>query len=702
MKIFGIDTDRLTTIIWIFLTLSAEVAPQFNIRKTDEDIFDFITGEMVPYQVQPDEIITTKVELQKEEDKPQEYYYLMEYVPSEDHYLVKKKGANPDDLQFNDHVLLVKKGEKQTMGRTIVTDSNFDEENVLGIVDSLQDEMTKRGLTSIHFGTMNDPKRTLDDFEQALFSHDRILKILRYENDGDGEHFLHFNEDDMELPEFKDMIPLYLEHLNKILVETIFPKIKSLIDVISSGKDSKDFESLSYFQKNFGDSQDDKLKENVLKHIKEFTKLVSQNKFMMSTIKSYYVNDIRNFVNSSNVITSMYESINNKTMNMVVEALRDHVIAAGFDSIPWSLANPNWTEEDDKTMHIQRKIKDLLSKTVSQYLSNEITKDAPKDEHGNLIVRSIQDKIDNPETPIEKHELHLIQIMTHLNEELEPIIDEKFDVTQQQLEPLIDIFLAEADFNAFVMGMLVEKSKDGIHDFIHNYTSKTIERTFVPEVFLGPGVPMVDKQIFSNSMELFNSRFRTQESNVDDNFVSFIYEGPEVLGNEVHHEIDEEDDRSQDQTPEITSVVNDGLDKNGLEKGEESQVSLDSQNNPKKKVNDDIQEDQTVVNDSQEVHDKQKITNSNPTDNTSHSSNVSDQQKIELNQKPNLHDEDEDLQQVKDKEVEDLPENQNPNDKKHQDLAVIDSEVSDDNFSRPSHDNQKVHNKTARNRLLLD
>ena len=691
MKILGIDTDRVISIIWIFMALSAEVTPNFNIKKTDEDIFDFQTGEMVPYQVQPDEIKVTKWEIQKEEDQPQKYKYYIDYVPMADHYLVSKKGKNPSEVQMNDNVLLIKNGESQRMGVTNDTESNFDEKDLLNIITSLVDNDSKTGLTSIHFGIMDDPKRNLDDFEQAFYSHKRILNILKFEEEGDGEHYLHFKEEDMTLPEFNDMIPMYLNHLNSIILGPIFSKIKDMIIKISNGEDPKDIDSVNYFVKNYGDPQTKKLSEEVYKYLEGFTSVVGQNKFMMSTIKSYYVNTIRDFVNSSNVITSMYESIDKQQKNMVVEAIEEEINNFGAGDIPWSLANPDWSTVDDgKTLHIQRKIKDLLNKTVAEYLNNEINKDAPRDEHGNLEIKSLQDKIENPETPIEKHELHLIQIISHLNEEIEPIIDKKWDISQSDLEPLISAFLEEADFNSFVMGILIERSKEGIHNFIHNYTAKTIERTFVPEVFLGATLPNLDKERFMSSMELFDSKFRTQKSSSPENFVEFIYEGPEVIGSGEHvqENLEIQDDQEID--------LHNQHDSQHSNDSHTSDESLDSQGNKK------IKEEQI----NQEVIQKKDPTlfSSNSTNRNSQISE--NNEKIINKDKVLLPDDiDEDPTQKNNlgNQIDDPIEDKNKV-TKNPDLDVMRSEQNVDDFSERTNveNNSKTNSKSSINRLLID
>ena len=529
MKIIGLDTNRLTTIIWIFMILSSEVVPQFNIKKTDDELFDLITGEMVPYQVQPDEIIATKMELQKEEDEPQMYKYEFSYVPNEDHYLVKKFKTNPNDVQIDDMVLIVKANEEQKMGKTDETDVSYEESNFLEIIDNLQTNDSLTNLTSLHFSKFLDHKRTLEDFETAYKSHHRVLDIISYEING-GE-YITFDSAAMELPEFEEMVTMYLEHLKNKLMTNILSKVNGFIDFLAEGGDPKGYDQMNSFSKFISGNQGDNLKKEVQKYLQDFTTIVDHNRFMMSTIENYYLNDIREYINTDNVATSMMSSIDSQEINLLVETISEYMSDVGYGETPWVISDPDWNNTDDLSkIHMQMKMKDHLSKTVSDFLNNELYKDAEKDDNGNIIKRSIQDKKDDPQNDIEKLEVHLIHMMNTVVKQLESIIDKKWDIEPKHLNSVIELFLEEADFNTFVMDILLDKSKESIQTFIHQYTKTTLERTFVPEIFFGPGVPSIDKDTFSQAMSMFNSKFHGRESDEDtDNFVPFIYQGPEVV-----------------------------------------------------------------------------------------------------------------------------------------------------------------------------
>ena len=580
MKLMNTRSRRAWVYFWAVILLSSEVMPNFNIRKTDDELFDFKTHDMVPLQINENEIRADRLEIPQDEDETL-YQYYINYIPEEDHYLVKKNLNNKKQLQTGDSILIVKAGEAQLLGVTDQLPVELDTSDVMSILaEDATNTANEERLAFLKLQKFSDQKRELEDLDAAYHSHFRVLDIIKYEL-SDDENFLKLGEDAEKLLDFDDMTKAYLEHLNEILTKTVVPNYDRIINDLISGKLGQNGHSLNGngLFSGLGESNDSKFHGAVSKMVDEFKQTVTSNVFMMATIRRYYEVDVREFVNGGNVIQAILERIMSPQPNLLLSTLKKFCKEGRMSSLQWSLSPP--TDKEQNVIHIQNEMKDYLAQVVGAFIAGKIDSSLEHDDLGNVVAKNLSEKAADNASPIEKFDLHLNHMMDHLNKKFFGMARLHWEFELSDLAFLNEKFMKEANFNQFVIDMILENSDETVKKFIDQYVSVTLTRTFVPDIFLGTATDKVNQEMFLNAMAYFDSSFNRATDNTGN--VQIIHNGPALTNDEEQSQdsLSSEMDNSQSSSVKTRESQDDALrssnSKLGSSKTNRSELSRISQ-----------------------------------------------------------------------------------------------------------------------------
>ena len=509
MKFFTAKLKSLWTFCIILNLLSKNVIPQFNINDTSLELMDYKDHKLDPVQITADEISAEREDISVDEES-KKYYYKIIYTPNEDHYFVKKAphNNNTSALQLNDFIFFAKQGTPIYLGFSQEMGLEFDTNQVMDIVEADAD-ITKNdeAITSLHLNSFTDMKREMVDIDAAYSSHQRVLDVIKYELNENGD-FLNIDKDEFNLEDFKTMTSMYLDLLVDILKNTTATQYDKIITQLTDGSltgtgEGKALDSGNGFTNLFVSSEESKFKKSIDKLIDEFCENLKKNIFFMTTIRKYYESDIRDFVNNNNLLEAFSNSISSQSSNMLIGSLFQYMLDGKHRGQNWSLDKPG-EKKDENTLYIQDEMIEHLSQIIYNSIGSLIDASLEVDEFGNIIKKTLEEKEADGATPVERFDLHLYHIIETLNENFYELAHAHWEeLTMEHLAFVNESFIEQANFNAFVIRMLLNNTKDEIEKFIAQYTETTIKRTFVPEIFLGASAGNINFNVFYHSMCFF-------------------------------------------------------------------------------------------------------------------------------------------------------------------------------------------------------
>jgi hypothetical protein len=509
MKFFTAKLKSLWTFCIILNLLSKNVIPQFNINDTSLELMDYKDHKLDPVQIAEDEISAEREDISVDEES-KKYYYKIIYTPNEDHYFVKKAphNTNTSALQLNDFIFFAKQGIPIYLGFSQEMGLEFDTNQVMDIVEADAD-ITKNdeAITSLHLNTLTDMKREMVDIDAAYSSHQRVLDVIKYEINENGD-FLNVDKDEFNLEDFKTMTSMYLDLLVDILKNTTATQYDKIITQLTDGSltgtgEGKALDQGNGFTNFFVSSEESKFKKSIDKLIDEFCEDVKKNIFFMTTIRKYYESDIRDFVNNNNLLEAFSNSISSQSSNMLIGSLFQYMKDGKHRGQNWSLDKPGEKKEEN-TLYIQDEMIEHLSQIIYNSIGSLIDASLEVDEFGNIIKKTLEEKEADNATPVERFDLHLYHMIETLNENFYELAHAHWEeLTMEHLAFINESFIEQANFNAFVIRMLLNNTKDEIEKFIEQYTETTIKRTFIPEIFLGVSAGNINFKVFYHSMCFF-------------------------------------------------------------------------------------------------------------------------------------------------------------------------------------------------------
>jgi len=569
--LFGLLNVKLTNSLGI-------VSPP-NLFKLTE------TNTLEPYQINPSDVKVHK-EAITVPNQPDKFEYKVNYVPSERVDLVVKIKSNQEEVEKGDLLLMVDKNQEISMGQSHDLDEDIDEGDIGKIAETeIQKfgDANRIGKINMHF--FNEEKWIPVEFREEIFNNLRVMNIIKYEYNGD--YYLNFANQEGAMVEYDVMVERYLERLNQLLSTKLIPMYANLIDKMNEETPMHNDKMIMQSLRN---KPHEDLKEDLeSKLLKPYKEEITKNNLLLTTLHKYYTKELTEIIQGGQIREVLVSGLLNRRRNLCLDAAvnalnkRNNGEKITVKS-PWELKS-----EPTSPIYIQLIMKDILIDIAGDAM---IAKNLGSEEA--RVIRTY-DEIAESTDPVDKFQVTLYHIITRINDGFKKYIEKLGVPSELALTEITERFVEAANFNKFLVKMIMENSGSALAQFIEKYTEITLERTFTDDIFFGLEKGKVEVVIptFEKYLDLIGENMVQANHG---SYINIIGEGGQQPVDLANEHVSEEQDLALDMnTPDNSQTIEDTL--SSLDKESE----LDKQNMGSEHISEHVSEHLSNPIDDQEL-----------------------------------------------------------------------------------------------------
>lgn len=488
-------------------------------------------GTLQDYQFSEDDIEVTKGQI-KNPGGDDKFEYIFNFVPKEETNLIYKVGPNEAEAQRGDLLLMLPPNKPVYLGETHDLDEDFDANQKMDIAEAELEKYNEPGrIGKLYMHTYSEMKWTVNEIREETFNHERVMNIIKYEYDPN--YRLDFSKTDNAMVPYDTMVERYLARLNQLLITKLSPVYQNIIDELHKANPLKNDKNMQFMRSH---PIDDMKEEVNTKFLKEFQDEIAQNNLLLATLHNYYVHEIQELVNGGQIREMLVDGLMKRKRNLVLDAAILS-IAKKTKKQELSLADP-WELDKESTdkMHVQLTLKDILIDIAGDAFTDSIGKeDGGEEAEG---PRSYEDKAEST-NPVDKFDIILYHIIFRINDKFKEFIAKLGVPSEIQLQQAAVGFVEAANFNKFLVKMIMENNMRSFTNFIRTYNFVTIYRTYTDDIFfnLDQKKFTIDLATFSSFLDLFGENYAQAPQN--SHLLIFGERGPDQQKSQKSVELDD-------------------------------------------------------------------------------------------------------------------------------------------------------------------
>ena len=469
----NLDSTTKLKLILLFSLLNIKlticlgvISPKNLYRITPDD-------KLESYSIDPSDIKVEKATVKRPDQEPG-FEYKITYTPKERLDLIIKENSNLELVEKGDLMLMVGKGKEISIGQTHVLDEDLDETQIGEIAEAeIQKSGDKARIGKINMHNYQEMKWIPLEFRVEIFNHWRVMSYIQSEYNS--EYFLDFANQQNAIVDYDTMVKRYLDRFNQLLINILVPLYSKLIDKMH---DDNPLENDKYMQ--FMRSHPvENLKQNINEMLEPYQEEIEQNNLLLATLHKYYNEEIQDIVQGGKIKELLLARLKDHERNLCLDAAiialnkRNNGQKISFDS-PWG-----YKQEPINPIYIQLIMKEkLIDMAGDAMIANLLGS-----EEG-VVHRSYEEKAEST-APVDKFDIIIYHLITRIHEGFKKHIAKLGVPPEIELHDITEKFVESANFNKFLIKMIMENSGQSLAQFIQTYTTVTIKRTFTDDIFFG-------------------------------------------------------------------------------------------------------------------------------------------------------------------------------------------------------------------------
>jgi hypothetical protein len=517
--------------------------------------------KLVPYQISPADITVQKASVTRPNEAPK-FEYKMTYTPKERLDLVIKDKPNKEEVEQGDLLLMVGKGKEISLGQSHDLDEDLGEDQIGEIADAeikAYGDPTRLGKINMHF--YKEMKWIPLEFRLEIFNHQRVMNIMKYEYDA--EYFLNFANQQEAMVDYDVMVKRYLERFNQLLMTKLMPLYVNLIDKMHQEKPLVNDKNLAGMRSH----PIEDMKQDINKMLEPYIEEIEKNNLLLATLHKYYSEEIQEIIQGGQIKEMLLQGLLDRERNLCLDGAIN-ALSKRNDGQKITLANP-WElkREPLSPIYVQLIMKDMLIDIAGDAM---IAKANGSEEA--VVHRTYEEKAEST-NPVDKFDIIIYHLIVRIHEGFKKHIEKLGVPPELELKQITEQFVEAANFNKFLVKLIMENSGQSLANFIGRYTQITIDRTFTDDIFFGLEKGKVEIVIptLENYLDLLGENMAKANKG---SYILVIGEG----GQELDHE-----ERPDDLGTNLSS-------KSGLNLDEQTPEQLDTMSSLERESEKDRQE----------------------------------------------------------------------------------------------------------------